>query len=44
MHMLGPFIVVEIHESSVVSITQIDVILLHGWVNGAHLKSYIFAQ
>jgi hypothetical protein len=41
MHWLGPFIVVEIHESGVVRITQIDGILHHRWVNGTHLKPYI---
>jgi len=44
MHRLGPFIVAEIHKSDIVKLTQLDSILRLVWVNGAHLKPYIFSQ
>lgn len=42
-HWLGPFIVAEIRESGVVRLTQLDSIILPGWVNGARLKPYVSA-
>jgi hypothetical protein len=40
MHWLGLFIVVEIRESGVVRLTQLNGILYPSWVNGAHLNPY----
>jgi hypothetical protein len=41
MHWLGPFIVVEIWESGVVKLAQLDGVLHLGWVNGACLNPYL---
>jgi hypothetical protein len=40
MHWLGPFIVVEIHESGAIKLVHLDGVPRPGWVNGACLKPY----
>ena len=40
MHWLGPYFVIEIHDSGAVRLAQLDGTVLHGWVNGTHLKPY----
>jgi hypothetical protein len=42
MHWLGPFIVVEIQPFGAVRLVQLDGMLRPGWVNGAHLKPYLY--
>jgi hypothetical protein len=43
-HWLGPIIFVEIQESGVVKMVQLDGILHPGWVNGARLKPNVYAH
>lgn len=40
MHWLGYFIIVEVKESRVIKLAQLDGVLLPGWVNGAWLKPF----